>query len=96
MLPDISKHNNFAFGVGPKNVGGRNLNYDEISDIQRIEPLANSKHFLESELGVGGKKHSTARKRGLHTQIQSGLFKFTDIERNSALTFINGSKLRSP
>lgn len=84
MLPELTRGlqnpKNFAFGMNSKQVI-----YDEISEVQRVE-LNQTKSMLDSELGGKPK-----RKRGMHTAILGGVFKPSDIERNSVLSFIQDS-----
>lgn len=84
MLPELTRGlqnpKNFAFGLNSKQVI-----YDEISEIQRLEGHQ-TKSILDSEHGGMNK-----RKRGMHTVIHGGVFKPSDIERNSVLSLIQDS-----
>lgn len=83
VLPELPKiASNFAFG----------LNQDNMSDIQQWEPASKvAREYIESDLSKSNLKQSN-RLRGLQGAIQSGLFKHTDIERNSILSFVQDKK----
>lgn len=51
ILPELNSRvgGNFAFGLNQKN-----LNYDEMSDIQRFDGNRHQS-FIESEMGMSGK-----------------------------------------
>ena len=86
ILPELHSASkiggNFAFGLNNQ----KNLNYDEMSDIQRFD-----QSNLQSELGITATKQNK-RLRGMQTAIKAGMFKASDIDRNSILSLAQDKK----
>lgn len=81
FLPDLNKINSkFGFGMTKKPA------LDEISDIQQMDPPIKLSGYEVK------RRSESKRLKGMQSAINQGVFKNTDISRNSILSYTNDAK----